>query len=333
MEKIKKLDVPLVTETRTDEMSREEWLRLRLKGIGGSDAGAVMGMSPWSSAFMVYMDKKGFAPEQEDNDAMAHGRRMEPVLRKEFPELFKEETGVEVEVFTSPYLYHSKRHPFMLANIDGIVNVPYPGHTLADGQVIEGDGLLEIKTADSFMRKAWADGQVPDSYYAQVQHYLHVLELSWAILPVLIGRHFTYRIVLRDDDFIDQLINAESLFWEGLLEDSPPDPQGLDNEDAYLLHQFGEQDDEAIVSLDPRLVEKYLFLDQREKELTAEKDQVKNLLKAAMENAKVGIAGDHKVTWSRFERSSFERERFEKDYPGVYEKYCKKSMSSRFTVR
>ena len=41
----------------TAGMAREEWLRLRKNGIGGSDAGAVCGLNPYSSPMNVYRDK------------------------------------------------------------------------------------------------------------------------------------------------------------------------------------------------------------------------------------------------------------------------------------
>lgn len=42
---------------KTKEMPREEWLKLRRKGIGGSDAGAVCGVAPYANAMSVYRDK------------------------------------------------------------------------------------------------------------------------------------------------------------------------------------------------------------------------------------------------------------------------------------
>lgn len=38
-------------------MDRLQWLKERQKGIGGSDAAAVLGVSRWRSPFMVYMEK------------------------------------------------------------------------------------------------------------------------------------------------------------------------------------------------------------------------------------------------------------------------------------
>lgn len=41
----------------TAGLSREDWLRERRTGIGGSDAGAICGLNPYSSPMDVYLDK------------------------------------------------------------------------------------------------------------------------------------------------------------------------------------------------------------------------------------------------------------------------------------
>lgn len=41
----------------TKGMERTEWLGYRKQGIGGSDAGAICGLSPFRSAIQVYLDK------------------------------------------------------------------------------------------------------------------------------------------------------------------------------------------------------------------------------------------------------------------------------------
>ena len=44
----------------TETLSREDWLSYRRKGIGGSDAAAIMGMSPFCTKRDLYYDKKRF---------------------------------------------------------------------------------------------------------------------------------------------------------------------------------------------------------------------------------------------------------------------------------
>ena len=48
-------------------VSHEDWLRLRKTGIGGSDAGAICGLNPYSSAMNVYRDKLSEELLLEDN--------------------------------------------------------------------------------------------------------------------------------------------------------------------------------------------------------------------------------------------------------------------------
>ena len=52
----------------TKNMSHEEWLEQRRQGIGGSDAGAVIGVNKWRSPYTVYCDKLGKLPPIEDNE-------------------------------------------------------------------------------------------------------------------------------------------------------------------------------------------------------------------------------------------------------------------------
>lgn len=48
---------PLVL-VETADLSREEWLAYRRQGLGGSDAAAVLGISPFRTAVDLYYDKR-----------------------------------------------------------------------------------------------------------------------------------------------------------------------------------------------------------------------------------------------------------------------------------
>ena len=53
------------------EGGREKWLELRKNGIGGSDAGVVVGVNPWKNRFQLWMEKTGQAGEQELTAALS----------------------------------------------------------------------------------------------------------------------------------------------------------------------------------------------------------------------------------------------------------------------
>ena len=71
-------------EHNTLNMSKETWLRLRKKGIGGSDASSVLNLNPNKSIVNVYMDKLDENIEENSNIKMILGERLEDFVAKEF---------------------------------------------------------------------------------------------------------------------------------------------------------------------------------------------------------------------------------------------------------
>ena len=98
------------------DLSREQWLTLRKRGIGGSDAAIACGLSRWKSPLDLYLDKTSPDTEEQGNEAMYWGTVMEPVLRSEF----SKRTGLKVD--SVPFMFSCQEYPFMMANIDGIVH-------------------------------------------------------------------------------------------------------------------------------------------------------------------------------------------------------------------
>lgn len=210
------------TWRRTDGMSREKWLELRKSGIGGSDAGAIMGLNRYSSPLTVYFSKKGDVPQVE-NAKIHWGHVSENAIRRETARRY----GLKARKM--PYMFRSIKNPFMIADLDGLVMAET--ETDIEGVKVQGVGGLEIKTTTHFNGEFTGD-EIPDSYYAQVQHYMAVTGLSWFILAVMIdkvgGRVY---VVPRNEGFIEQLIERERVFWnEFVMTDTPPAPTGIERE-------------------------------------------------------------------------------------------------------
>lgn len=96
----------------TRDMSHSAWLEARRAGIGGSDAAAILGASPWATPLSVWADKQGLTAEKPDTIAMRFGRDAEEIVAR----WFAEDTGKTV-ARCNAILQHPE-HPFMLANID-----------------------------------------------------------------------------------------------------------------------------------------------------------------------------------------------------------------------
>lgn len=60
--------IPLIL-VDTENLPRDEWLEWRRKGIGGSDAATIIGVSPFSTARDLYYDKLNIvsAVDEENN--------------------------------------------------------------------------------------------------------------------------------------------------------------------------------------------------------------------------------------------------------------------------
>ena len=158
---------------------RQEWLKKRSSGIGGSDAAAVIGRNPWLSNVDLWQIKTGRKQQADisDKEVVKYGIAAEGYLISLFA---LDNPQYDVKHVDFDILRHNK-HPFLLASLDG--------------RLIERDtgrkGVLEIKTTEIRRASDWDkwDDQVPDNYYCQVLHYLSVTGWDFAILKAQI-KHY-----------------------------------------------------------------------------------------------------------------------------------------------
>ena len=201
--------------------TREEWLEARQNRIGGSDAAAVLGKSPFITNEALWEIKTGrrVQPDISSEDAVRYGTLAEDHLR----EMFKLD-------FPDYYVSYEANNMFL--------NPSYPfAHASLDGMLVKDHrfGVLEIKTAlvnTRLQAEMWRD-QIPDYYYCQVLHYLMVTCFDFAILkaqlkhqigdelPYLQTRHY---YIDRSDVEADIAIleDAERDFWRHVQEDTRP---------------------------------------------------------------------------------------------------------------
>ena len=151
----------------TADLSREDWLDYRRLGIGGSDAAAIMGLSPFSTIRDLYFDKIGVTPviEEEEENWVAKevGHRLEDLVAM----IFAKKTGLEV--FPVRKMFRHPLYPFMLADVDYFIRFP-------DGSI----GILECKTCNYNAKDKWAYDGIPENYVLQVRHYLAVMNMNKA---------------------------------------------------------------------------------------------------------------------------------------------------------
>lgn len=203
-----------MSSKRKSGKSREEWLSMReAQGIGGSEAAAVVGLSPYMTTTELWKLKTGQAkPKDISSDFfVSRGVKYEPVIRNAFKELHKE--------------YIVEYHPFdMLYQED----TPYIFATL-DGEIIEREtnrrGILEIKTSEPSGKAGWDNWRekVPMHYYTQLLHQMLATGYDFAILvaalftkdeSITIRKYEFERSDCEDD--LAWLLDKEKTFWRSV---------------------------------------------------------------------------------------------------------------------
>lgn len=300
----------------TTGMPREKWLRYRQFGLGGSDAGAILGVNPYRSPMEVFRDKLSEFPiETEDNEAMRQGRDLEEYVAKRFCE----QEGKTVRRCNA-ILRHEK-YPFLLANVDRIV----------DGE----NAILECKTAKSFLWGKYQKDDIPLPYIFQCYHYLMVCPQAERVyLAVLIyGMDFKVYTIERQQDQIDQLMKKEVDWWDDhIVMKRMPEPDGSESCQKMLNDMFGTSDGgEMELPGNCDLLLKELETSMEEfKALKTKCSQLKQKIELAMGNATVGTTKHFVVKWKPVAgRKTFDQERFLEKYPSMLDLYCKEGAQTR----
>ena len=298
-------------------MSREEWLKLRKTGIGGSEAGAVCGFNPYASPFSVYINKISDDTEQEDNEAMRQGRDLEDYVAKRFTEA----TGKKVR--KSNFMYRSNLYHFMLANVDRLV----------EGE----DAGLECKTVSAYNADKWKDEEIPQHYFLQCQHYMAVTGLScWYIAAVILGKDFKWAKIERDEELIMNLIKVESDFWnQHVVPGVLPGPDGSRAYDEVLEKYFGTaKRNEAIplIGFDGKLKRRDEITELQEK-LKTEQAQIDQELKTYLAENESAVNEKYRVSWSNVDTNRIDTGRLKTEEPETYRKYLKIVSGRRFSVK
>lgn len=290
----------MITKISTKNMSREEWLEIRRKTIGGSDAGAICGLNPYSSPYSVYCDKLKLIPPKQDNEAMRQGRDLEQYVAKRFCE------ATEKKVRRENSIVYNNDYPFAHADVDRLIVGEKAG--------------LECKTASPYNKVLYESGKYPDYYYAQCQHYMMVMNLPKWYLAVLVFQSGLYVFEIeRSDEEIAALAEMERLFYENcMIGKIEPHTDGRKATTEAISERFTQSSSDSVdLSLYSREIEQYFVLKEQRKALDELMDEHLNVVKDFMKDAERGDCGEHKVVWKTQHRRQFDKDRFIKEHPEI----------------
>ncbi len=264
------------------EPTREEWLAERMKGIGGSEVAAIVGLSPYAGPLDVYCSKLGLAAPIVENRAMKIGKFLEPLLLSEYTA----ETGRRARLNST--LYRHPEFPWAIGTPDAFADEP--------GVELKAHG---IRQAARFGEPG--TDQIPDEHLCQISWYMAITgRESWDVAVLLGGQEFRVYSVVRNRDLEETLLATVRTFWESnVLAQVPPDLDGSESARAIVSARYPRN----LVPLRPATPDESLLVDElgaARAGLAAAEEKVNRLetcLKESIAEAD-GIEGDgFRVTW------------------------------------
>lgn len=317
---------PALKLVKTQALDREQWLEVRKRGIGSSDAAAAVGLNPYKSQLELWMEKTGrdaglpkIDPE-DDSTPVYWGSLLEHIVAAQYTR----RTGHRIRRVNA-VLQHPD-HRWMLANLDReVMGVP-------------GVQILECKTAGINGARLWRDG-VPEYVQLQVMHQLAVTGKQAADVAVLIGgQELRIHRIERDDRLIAQLVELERRFWLMVEEDRAPAADGSDSA-RQALQALYPQDRGDVLDFSGDLVMSALFSDllavrQALKAQAEQEARIKQAIQQRMGSASRAVFETGAVSWKRSQDSQvLDSERLCRDEPELARCFMTtKPGSRRFTV-
>lgn len=319
------------TLVNTAELTHQQWLEWRQKGIGGSDAGAICGLNKYRSPIAVFLDKTAeTVVETPMNEAMRFGHDAEPYVAKRWCECMDEQKAAELGIKPDKLPKSQKTrvqrdnrmlqhddYPWMLADIDR--------------RVVGENAGLECKTCTPYSAYKWADNGIPPEYLIQCLHYMAVTGADrWYLACLITGQGMQCRVIDRKEDLVKEgirnLIQIEQDFWENnVLKHEMPAPDGSEAADKALNWLYPDSDPEKeVVEIEDITLDRYDEISLLIDDLTAEKRQIEQSIKSEMKNAEKADLGGRTISWKSYSgREGVDTKRFKKDHPDLFEEYKK----------
>lgn len=215
--------------------SFDHWLELKAEDVSSTEVSALFGISPYSTPFQLWHQKKAYMDSGEmylldDNERMFVGRNVEDAIAR----MAQEKLGIKARRLKT-YMRHDK-----INGMGSSFDYEIIGHE-------RGPGLLEIKNVDSLIyRREWSDDEAPPHIEAQVQAQMEVSNRDWCIICALVGGNTLKFIERERDREVGEAIGKRiDQFWASVLGNIEPDPDYQLDAD-FLVDLYSDDDGDPI---------------------------------------------------------------------------------------
>ena len=260
-------------ETTKNEAAKDAWLEKRKHYVTGTDAGKLIGVSPYGGKFAVWLDKMGRAAPVVETPAMKAGKKFESAILQ----TYAEEMNCKLEHVDGYNLITCDKYPRLGASLDGW------NHDLQ----IPVDAK-NIKWKNEKWGDAWTD-QFPEYYKAQLQVQMMVTGATFAHLAVMFsGQDFFIYSMEYDEDMAQKILDASDEFWPYVENDQMPEADGSDEATEYIKSEFSRGDAATVKEPTEEILEALKGLQKAkldEKDAQDRKTEFENRIKLYMGDA------------------------------------------------
>ena len=260
-------------EITKNEAAKDAWLEKRKHYVTGTDAGKLIGVSPYGGKFAVWLDKTGRAAPVVETPAMKAGKKFESAILQ----TYAEEMNCKLEHVDGYNLITCDKYPRLGASLDGW------NHDLQ----IPVDAK-NIKWKNEKWGDAWTD-QFPEYYKAQLQVQMMVTGATFAHLAVMFsGQDFFIYSMEYDEDMAQKILDASDEFWPYVERDKMPEADGSDEATEYIKSEFARGDAAAVKDPTEEILEALKGLQKAkldEKDAQDRKTEFENRIKLYMGDA------------------------------------------------
>lgn len=295
-------------------------LEIRRKGIGGSDLASIWNLpDAYMTPYELWDNKvNGFSKPMSPELQLYVDRasRMEPFIANEYMIA----TGEKV-TFPKKTKF-SKDFPFMLANVDGLIQGKR--------------GVLELKTCHWTQREQFGEpgtDEIPLKYLLQCAHYVMIYDYEYADLAVTIGtiepQFYRYE---RNKALEADIVSRCRRFWEDhVLTEKPPEPTTEDDLASIYNIQKGKEKEATLNIL--KLTNDLKQVQDERKQATYKEDKLKKELNLFMEDAAL-LTYEGVVIAKRIdvERKSVSGEALKQYNMKIFNELCRKSKYQKLTI-
>jgi len=293
--------------------TRAEWLAMRRKGIGSTDASVITGHNTHKTPYQLWLEKTQ-GVETPDNEIMRLGREFEDVVAK----MYAEDNRVTVDGVN--LFFRHPAHEYVVGSIDRIVH--------GDAR---GDGLLECKTTVSQVHRTWVD-KLPIVYFIQAQYQMMVTGFEWCDVAVLVlDTRKTYTYNVSADPVVQAHILGKVTAWwtRHIVDGHEPMPTVEDVAKMPTSEETATADETTQAAISA-----YIDARAKENEWKERKEEAGMVIKERLGRASVLMNGEDVVaTWRAQNKRGTDYALLQKKYPEAYNEAVTTTVSRTLKIK